>query len=65
MRKITRAFGVTRSFVSLQAAADEAGPSRIFAGQHPLLDHQAGQALGRQVGEFILRHLQSGHAHPG
>jgi hypothetical protein len=51
----------TRSFASLQAAADEAGLSRIFAGQHTLLDHQAGQALGRQVGEFTLRHLRSGH----
>ena len=57
--------GVTRSFTSLQAAADEAGLSRIFAGQHTLLDHQAGQALGRQVGEFTLRHLQSGHTYPG
>jgi membrane-associated phospholipid phosphatase len=57
--------GVTRSFASLQTAADGAGLSRIFAGQHTLLDHQAGQALGRQVGEFTLRHLQSGHAHSG
>jgi hypothetical protein len=37
----------TRSFASLQAATDEAGLSRIFAGQHTLLDHHAGQALGR------------------
>lgn len=57
--------GVTRSFTSLQAAADEAGLSRIFAGQHTLLDHRAGQALGRQIGEYTLRHLRSGHAHPG
>jgi membrane-associated phospholipid phosphatase len=56
--------GVTRSFASLQAAADEAGLSRIFAGQHTLLDHQAGQTLGRQVAEFTLRHLQTGHVDP-
>jgi membrane-associated phospholipid phosphatase len=46
--------GVTRSFASLQAAADEAGLSRIFAGQHTRLDHQAGQALGQQVAVFTL-----------
>jgi membrane-associated phospholipid phosphatase len=56
--------GVTRSFASLQAAADEAGLSRIFAGQHTILDHQAGQTLGRQVAEFTLRQLQTGHVHP-
>ena len=57
--------GVTRSLASLQAAADEAGLSRIFAGQHTLLDHQAGQTLGRQVAIFTLQQLQSGHTHPG
>ena len=57
--------GVTRSFASLQAAADEAGLSRIFAGQHTILDHHAGQTLGRQVAEFTLRQLQTGHVHPG
>ena len=56
--------GVTRSFASLQAAADEAGLSRIFAGQHTLLDHQAGQVLGREVAEFTLQQLRSGHSHP-
>jgi membrane-associated phospholipid phosphatase len=56
--------GITRSFASLQAAADEAGLSRIFAGQHTILDHQAGQTLGRQVAEFTLRRLQTGHVHP-
>jgi len=56
--------GITRSFASLQAAADEAGLSRIFAGQHTILDHQAGQTPGRQVAELTLRHLQTGHADP-
>jgi hypothetical protein len=78
MRKVTRARtglpvtvtsdnlpGITRSFAGLQAAADEAGLSRIFAGQHTILDHQAGQTLGRQVAVFTLRQLQTGHVHPG
>ena len=49
--------GVTRSFGSFQAAANEAGLSRIFAGQHTRLDHEAGQRLGRQVADFVLDHL--------
>jgi membrane-associated phospholipid phosphatase len=51
--------GVTRSFGSFQAAADEAGLSRIFAGQHTRLDHEAGQRLGAQVAGFVLDHLAS------
>jgi membrane-associated phospholipid phosphatase len=46
--------GVTRSFGSLAQAADEAGLSRIWAGQHTRLDHQAGQALGLQVARSVL-----------
>jgi hypothetical protein len=46
--------GVTRSFGSFQAAADEAGLSRIFAGQHTSIDVNAGSALGRQVARFVL-----------
>jgi hypothetical protein len=48
--------GVTRSFASLSAAADEAGLSRIWAGQHTRIDHQSGQTLGRQVADFVLAH---------
>jgi membrane-associated phospholipid phosphatase len=48
--------GVTRTFSSFQAAANEAGLSRIFAGQHTRLDHQPGQKLGRQVADFVLDH---------
>jgi membrane-associated phospholipid phosphatase len=51
--------GVTRSFGSFHAAADEAGLSRIFAGQHTRLDHEAGQRLGSQVAGFVLDHLAS------
>ena len=46
--------GVTRSFNRFQAAADEAGLSRIFAGVHTRLDHVAGQELGRDVARFVL-----------
>ena len=49
--------GVTRSFPDFAAAADEAGLSRIWAGQHTRLDHEAGQQLGRQVGELVAHTL--------
>jgi hypothetical protein len=49
--------GVTRSFTSLNAAADEAGLSRIWSGQHTRIDHEAGQQLGRQVAGLVLRDL--------
>ncbi|MFI5908016.1 vanadium-dependent haloperoxidase [Dactylosporangium sp. NPDC051541] len=45
--------GVTRTFRTLQAAADEAGRSRIFAGLHTRVDHQAGQELGLHVARYI------------
>jgi len=51
--------GVTRPFGSFQAAADEATLSRIFAGQHTMIDLVAGQQLGHQVAEFVLGHLGS------
>jgi membrane-associated phospholipid phosphatase len=51
--------GVTRSFDSFQAAANEATLSRIFAGQHTMIDLVAGQHLGRQVAQFDLSHLGS------
>jgi membrane-associated phospholipid phosphatase len=54
--------GVTRSFGSFQAAADEATLSRIFAGQHTMIDLVAGQQLGRQIAEFVLGHLGSAPA---
>jgi len=46
--------GVTRTFTGFQAAADEAGLSRILAGQHTRIDHVAGQKLGRLVADFVL-----------
>ena len=46
--------GVARMFSSFERAATEAGLSRIFAGQHTRLDHNAGQELGEQVARFVL-----------
>ena len=45
--------GVTRHFTSFSAAAEEAGLSRIYAGQHFRSDHIAGKQLGRRVAEFV------------
>jgi len=46
--------GVMRSFTSFNAAAQEAGLSRIFSGQHTRLDHVAGLELGHDVAGFVL-----------
>jgi membrane-associated phospholipid phosphatase len=52
---------VARKFTSLQGAATEAGLSRIFAGQHTMLDHLAGRWLGGKVAAFTLRQLRAVH----
>ena len=57
--------GVTRSFTTLAAAADEAGLSRIWAGQHTRLDHEAGQELGNQVAAAVLHAIPVPHANAG
>ncbi|HEV3264623.1 MAG TPA: vanadium-dependent haloperoxidase [Acidimicrobiales bacterium] len=46
--------GVTRSFNGFQAAASEAGLSRIYGGVHTRLDHVAGLDLGRDVAQLVL-----------
>ena len=46
--------GVTRSFTGFKAAAEEAGLSRIYSGQHTRLDHVSGQKLGHDVAGFVL-----------
>jgi hypothetical protein len=51
--------GVTRTFDNYQAVATEAGLSRIFAGVHTRLDHEAGLTLGRDVANFVLRTSKS------
>jgi membrane-associated phospholipid phosphatase len=45
--------GTTRHFTNFSAAAQEAGLSRIYAGQHFRSDHIAGKTLGRQVAESV------------
>ncbi len=49
--------GVLRHFNSFSAAAEEAGLSRIFAGQHFRTDHIAGKTLGNQVADSIDKHV--------
>ena len=46
--------GVSRSFTSFSAAAEEATLSRIFAGVHFRSDLTTGHRLGRQVADFVL-----------
>ncbi|WP_406633251.1 vanadium-dependent haloperoxidase [Amycolatopsis sp. WGS_07] len=46
---------VVRRFSTFQDAADEAGLSRIVAGVHTRLDHDAGRQLGHDVAAFVLR----------
>jgi hypothetical protein len=46
--------GVTRHFTTFSEAAEEAGLSRIYAGQHFHFDHIAGKRLGRQVATTVV-----------
>ncbi|SEF48157.1 Ig-like domain (group 3) [Nitrosospira multiformis ATCC 25196] len=46
--------GVTRSFDNFDAAAGEAGRSRVYGGIHYEFTNQAGQTLGHQVAEAVL-----------
>ena len=54
--------GVVRAFGSYSDVATEAGLSRIFAGQHTRIDHEAGEQLGRDVARFVLRESGIGPA---
>jgi PAP2 superfamily len=49
--------GVVRTFASYNDVATEAGLSRIFAGQHTRIDHEAGLALGHDIAQFVLPHF--------
>jgi hypothetical protein len=53
----TAAAPMSRTFPNLATAAQEAGLSRIWAGQHTRLDHNTGQQLGRQVAAQALAAL--------
>jgi membrane-associated phospholipid phosphatase len=47
--------GVVRSFDGYDAAAGEAGLSRIYGGVHFRSDHTAGIKLGQDVAGFVLK----------
>jgi len=47
--------GVTRSFGSFSAAAQEAGRSRVYGGIHWEFDNADGLACGRSLGEYVSR----------
>jgi len=53
--------GVVRGFTSFSAAADEASLSRIYAGQHFRFDLVAGQRLGAQVADYVVRNFLLPH----
>jgi membrane-associated phospholipid phosphatase len=46
--------GVTRSFNSFSAAAEEAGQSRIYGGIHWQFDNQVGLSSGRTLAEHVF-----------
>jgi len=54
--------GVTRAFTRFQDIANEAGTSRIYAGVHTRLDHDAGLRLGRDIARFTLADATSSPA---
>jgi hypothetical protein len=47
----------TRSFASFDEAATECGMSRVYLGIHFRYDSEAGVALGRQVGRWVVSRL--------
>jgi hypothetical protein len=49
--------GVLRSYVSLDACADEVGMSRIYGGIHYRFDNKDGQRSGRAVANYIGDHF--------
>jgi len=49
--------GVVRTFASYNDVATEAGLSRIYAGQHTRIDHEAGLQLGNNVAQFVISHI--------
>jgi membrane-associated phospholipid phosphatase len=49
--------GVTRSFASFSATAQECSDSRVYAGIHWRFDVAAGQAVGGEVGTYVASHF--------
>lgn len=48
--------GVTRSFNSFSQAAQENGASRVWLGIHFSFDNIQGQAVGRNVADYVIAH---------
>ncbi len=46
--------GVVRAFDGYNAAASEAGLSRIYGGVHTRVDHEAGLTLGHEVAGVVV-----------
>ena len=49
--------GVTRSFTSFNAAADENALSRIYVGYHFRNAVQKGEAQGYLIGDYVYKHV--------
>jgi hypothetical protein len=49
--------GVTRSYASFSAAAQEASDSRVYAGIHWRFDVVQGATIGNEVGNYIVTHF--------
>jgi hypothetical protein len=49
--------GVTRSFTSFSAAAEEAGMSRIYGGIHFMTANMNGLKCGRDIAAYVTQHL--------
>jgi hypothetical protein len=49
--------GVTRSFSSFDAAAAEAGQSRIYGGIHFQFDNQGALAAGAALGQYVFQNF--------
>src|SRR4051812_357415 len=57
--------GVTRSYPTFWAAADEQADSRIYGGIHFRFDSAAGQQIGANVGGYVLDHFLTRRNNPG
>jgi membrane-associated phospholipid phosphatase len=49
--------GVTRSYASFSAAAQECADSRVYAGIHWRFDCTAGLTMGNEVGDYVVTHF--------
>lgn len=57
--------GITRNFTSVDAAANEAGLSRIYGGIHFSFANTAGQSIGLNIGDYVADHFFQPVPEPG